>query len=87
VNDASRIGASGLAAFRKGAEAAAAAERTIQDEIDKKERPGKQKERGAMQAGARTYPEPPLSAQHLAKPGEEADLEFAPMYDFRTRLP
>ena len=35
----------------------------------------------AMQAGARRYPEPPMPAQHLKKPGEEADLELAPMYD------
>ena len=30
--------------------------------------------RGAMQAGARPYPEPPLTGQHLDKPGAEADL-------------
>src|SRR5213078_619404 len=35
----------------------------------------------AMQAGARHYPEPPLPKQHLAKPGQEAELELAPMYD------
>ena len=34
-----------------------------------------------MQAGARLYPEPPLPAQHLDKPGEEADLDLQPMYD------
>ena len=34
-----------------------------------------------MQAGARVYPEPPLPKQHLKKPGHEADLELAPMYD------
>ena len=34
-----------------------------------------------MQAGARAYPEPPLPAQHLAKPGNEADLDLEPMYD------
>jgi len=39
------------------------------------------KEIGAMQAGARLYPEPPLPEQHLKKPGQEADLELAPMYD------
>ena len=36
---------------------------------------------GAMQAGARRYPEPPMPAQHQAKPGREADLDPAPMYD------
>jgi NAD(P)-dependent dehydrogenase (short-subunit alcohol dehydrogenase family) len=34
-----------------------------------------------MQAGARPYPEPPLPAQRLAKPGNEADLDLEPMYD------
>jgi NAD(P)-dependent dehydrogenase (short-subunit alcohol dehydrogenase family) len=34
-----------------------------------------------MQAGARVYPVPPLPDQHLRKPGNEADLELAPMYD------
>ena len=34
-----------------------------------------------MQAGARRYPAPPLPGQHLRKPGLEADLELAPMYD------
>ncbi|MDP3852662.1 SDR family NAD(P)-dependent oxidoreductase [Phenylobacterium sp.] len=35
----------------------------------------------AMQAGAREYPAPPFPKQHLAKPGLEADLRLAPMYD------
>jgi NAD(P)-dependent dehydrogenase (short-subunit alcohol dehydrogenase family) len=34
-----------------------------------------------MQAGARTYPEPPFPAQHQAKPGAEHRLDPAPMYD------
>jgi NAD(P)-dependent dehydrogenase (short-subunit alcohol dehydrogenase family) len=34
-----------------------------------------------MQAGSRRYPAPPLPRQHLAKPGREADLELAPMFD------
>ena len=38
-------------------------------------------ESGAMQAGARRYPAPPLPDQHLKKPGREADLELKPMYD------
>jgi NAD(P)-dependent dehydrogenase (short-subunit alcohol dehydrogenase family) len=33
-----------------------------------------------MQAGARHYPEPPLPAQHLAKPGKEGALRLEPMY-------
>lgn len=34
-----------------------------------------------MQAGAREYPGPPLPGQHVAKPGTEATLNLAPMYD------
>jgi NAD(P)-dependent dehydrogenase (short-subunit alcohol dehydrogenase family) len=70
--------------FTKAAEATAAAERQIQDDIERREKArskSKKKQQGAMQAGARRYPEPPLPGQHLAKPGAEADLEVAPMYD------
>jgi NAD(P)-dependent dehydrogenase (short-subunit alcohol dehydrogenase family) len=72
-----------LTAFRKGAEEAARAERSIQQTIDGKEKGnGKAKKNGhAMQAGARVYPEPPLPSQHLKKPGEEAALTLKPMYD------
>ena len=34
----------------------------------------------AMQAGARRYPELPLPAQHLTKPGHEADMELKPQF-------
>jgi len=34
-----------------------------------------------MQAGARVYPELPFPKQHQSKPGEEARLDPAPMYD------
>jgi NAD(P)-dependent dehydrogenase (short-subunit alcohol dehydrogenase family) len=34
-----------------------------------------------MQAGARRYPEPPLPAQHLKKPGMESALRPAPLFD------
>lgn len=70
--------------FMKAAEAAAAAERAIQKQIDQKEARRTKKPRkgnGAMQAGARRYPEPPLPKQHIAKPGKEAELELPPMYD------
>ncbi len=36
---------------------------------------------GAMQAGARDYPVPPFPKQHQPKPGDEAALDPAPMYD------
>jgi len=38
-------------------------------------------EKQAMQAGARNYPEPPFPKQHQPKPGDEAQLDPAPMYD------
>jgi hypothetical protein len=68
--------------FRRQAQKTARRERSIQRKIDRRDkRWGKaHKEKGAMQAGARRYPEPKLPAQHLSKPGREADLELAPMY-------
>ena len=59
----------------------AEAQRDIQAEIDGKEKkaPDTEKPR-AMQAGQRQYPTG-FEAQHLAKPGHEAELETAPMYD------
>ena len=70
--------------FADAAENTAAAERDIQQRIDSKEkaRPKEaKKDQGAMQAGARRYPEPPFPKQHLAKPGEESELDLAPMHD------
>src|SRR6516162_10114056 len=69
--------------FASGAEEAAAIEREIQQQIDRKEKARKKakKNGGAMQAGARSYPEPPFSKQHHPKPGEESHLEPTPMYD------
>jgi NAD(P)-dependent dehydrogenase (short-subunit alcohol dehydrogenase family) len=62
-------------------------QREIQEEVKRadasaKAGKGKDKEEGkAMQAGARRYPEPPMPAQHQAKPGSEAAVEPPPMYD------
>ncbi len=60
-------------------------QRKIQSGIDRKEKTSaggkKTKGGGAMQAGARRYPEPPFPKQHLKKPGREAKLDPAPMYD------
>jgi NAD(P)-dependent dehydrogenase (short-subunit alcohol dehydrogenase family) len=36
---------------------------------------------GAMQAGARLYPEPPFRRQHQSKPGSEAKLDPPPMFE------
>jgi NAD(P)-dependent dehydrogenase (short-subunit alcohol dehydrogenase family) len=60
------------------------AQRSIQAEVAAADRKKDGKEEGAggaMQAGARKYPEPPLPLQHQAKPGEEARLDPAPMFN------
>jgi NAD(P)-dependent dehydrogenase (short-subunit alcohol dehydrogenase family) len=69
--------------FRRQAQKAARGERSIQRKIDHqdKRRSKTDKKHATMQAGARRYPEPKLPAQHLSKPGREADLELAPMYE------
>ncbi len=59
-----------------------AAQHAIQAQVDKREREkGKAGKTRPMQAGAREYPTPPFPAIHQAKPGSEADLDPAPMYD------
>ena len=62
---------------------AALKQREIQREIDDKDQRKSTggKDKGAMQAGARRYPEPPFPEQHLAKPGKETEVEPAPLYD------
>jgi NAD(P)-dependent dehydrogenase (short-subunit alcohol dehydrogenase family) len=64
-----------------GAKTAADQERSIQKKIDAEPRSFKQDDGGAMQAGARRYPEPPFPEQHQDKPGLEAALDPPPMYD------
>ena len=53
----------------------------IQSEIDRKEssRPKGKQPSGPAQAGQRDYPDK-FTEQHLKKPGVEADLDVAPMY-------
>jgi NAD(P)-dependent dehydrogenase (short-subunit alcohol dehydrogenase family) len=72
-----------MESFADAAEQTAKAERAIQEEIDRKEKArGKpEKDDEAMQAGARRYPQPPFPKQHQKKPGSEAELDLAPMYD------
>jgi NAD(P)-dependent dehydrogenase (short-subunit alcohol dehydrogenase family) len=70
------------AAAAKGT-AKAEDDRRLQREAESrrdKRPPSKAKKPGAVQAGARRYPEPPLPAQHLDKPGLERDLEPRPRY-------
>ncbi len=63
--------------------AAVEKQRNVQHEVanDDAQHKGKQKPEGAMQAGARLYPEPPFPKQHQPKPGHEHKLEPAPLYD------
>jgi NAD(P)-dependent dehydrogenase (short-subunit alcohol dehydrogenase family) len=61
----------GTRAFRKRAEQTARKERSIQRRIDSK----------AKRKSKPSYPEPKLPGQHLQKPGREADLKLAPMYE------
>ncbi len=67
--------------FEPRAEQIAEQERKIQAEIDAKAGEGGGESEGAVQAGARRYPEPPFPEQHQRKPGDEAALDPAPMYD------
>ena len=57
------------------------AQRDIQEEVARHDREQSSGERRAAQLGARTYPVPPFPEQHQAKPGCEARLDPAPMYD------
>ena len=74
----------------KPADRTVAKQRAIQRDVDvqnKIKKASKPKSNGgsgngkAMQAGARRYPEPPMPAQHLKKPGSESALELKPMYE------
>lgn len=69
--------------FEPRADRIADQERKIQAEVDARDaRKGDgEKEAGAVQAGARRYPEPPFPKQHQRKPGEEFRLDPAPMYE------
>jgi len=71
--------------FAREAEKTAADERAVQRQVERADAESgkegnKKSPAGAMQAGARRYPEsfPP---QHQEKPGHEAQLETAPMYE------
>jgi hypothetical protein len=69
-------------AFAAGARKAAREERDIQREIDARDakRPTQKESKASMQAGQREYPAK-FPEQHLEKPGHEADLEAAPMFE------
>jgi NAD(P)-dependent dehydrogenase (short-subunit alcohol dehydrogenase family) len=60
----------------------AALQRKIQEQIRIADQARPRMEmQGAMQAGARTYPEPPFSTEAVTKPGIEQGLSLEPMYD------
>jgi len=67
--------------FEPRAEKIADQERKIQAGIDAKAGEDGDASNKAVQAGARRYPEPPFPKQHQTKPGDEAALDPAPMYD------
>ena len=54
--------------------------RRIQAKVDRAEKPEKAKSEKPMQSGQRDYPAK-FPAQHLKKPGLEADLKTAPMFE------
>ena len=56
-------------------------QRDIQKEVAQDDRRRDKSEGDAAQLGAREYPVPPFPEQHKSKPGNEANLDPAPMYD------
>lgn len=57
-------------------------QRRVQRKVDADDRRKAQsRPDGAMQAGARRYPEPPFPKQHHPKPGEEWQIKPQPLYD------
>jgi NAD(P)-dependent dehydrogenase (short-subunit alcohol dehydrogenase family) len=65
----------------KAVKSAAKQQRRIQKQVARADARPQKVSHGAMQAGARLYPEPPFRKQHQPKPGSEARLDPAPMYD------
>ena len=57
------------------------AQRNVQKEVAQHDRQRDKSESDAAQLGAREYPVPPFPEQHQSKPGNEAKLDPAPMYD------
>jgi len=65
------------------ADRTAAAQREIQSRIDANEKTGRGKEgdeKPAVQAGVEKQPENPMPKQHLAKPGNEHELDVGPRF-------
>ncbi|HWI79758.1 MAG TPA: SDR family NAD(P)-dependent oxidoreductase, partial [Ramlibacter sp.] len=75
---------------RAGSDEAGDKQRELQREQDSKDQQNKEQKGGqsggekaakAVQAGVREEPQPPLPAQHLAKPGIEAQMALRPRFD------
>jgi NAD(P)-dependent dehydrogenase (short-subunit alcohol dehydrogenase family) len=66
--------------FERQADATAEAHRHLQDKAEAAEAKRETPE-AKPQTGARAYPFPPMPAQHLEKPGIEAEQELAPMWE------
>lgn len=83
-----------MASSSKGSKATVERQREIQRQVDEKDQAAKAKKtakgagkpggngrkKPAVQAGTREQPENPMPAQHIAKPGNEHELELAPRY-------
>jgi NAD(P)-dependent dehydrogenase (short-subunit alcohol dehydrogenase family) len=67
--------------FANEAHRAADKQRSIQRGIDARGKSGDDNKNGPPQTGQREYPVPPFPKQHQPKPGTEAALDPAPMYD------
>jgi NAD(P)-dependent dehydrogenase (short-subunit alcohol dehydrogenase family) len=66
---------------RNDAAAEASKQRKIQAGVDAKDRTAPEEKPKPAQLGARKYPEPPFPKQHHKKPGNEHEIEPAPLYD------
>jgi NAD(P)-dependent dehydrogenase (short-subunit alcohol dehydrogenase family) len=68
---------------KTGIRTTVARQRAIQRETDRRDasNPSSKPKKHAVQAGPRKEPENPLPAQHLVKPGREADLRPAPRFE------
>jgi NAD(P)-dependent dehydrogenase (short-subunit alcohol dehydrogenase family) len=67
--------------FERRADATAEAHRVLQDRAKRAEAGGADEKKRPPQTGARDYPFPPMPAQHLEKPGIEAEQALAPMWE------
>lgn len=68
------------AAAKTAAKTTASRQRAVQAQTMARNAKAPETKKKPVQAGTRRQPEPPLSKQHLAKPGREADLSVAPRY-------